>query len=94
MAKQVKGVGLGAVLLAILIVQVLPQVDLPDTAFQLGTAPIVTKTRLIVDISPLTIPNLAFNMSLSLAGIPDHVQGLISRVLASARVILLCSLLC
>jgi hypothetical protein len=45
MTKSVSFVVLCGLLLCITLVLVLPQVDLPDTAFHHGTAPIVAKAR-------------------------------------------------
>lgn len=47
------------ILLLIAVIQVLPQVDLPDTEFQLGTAPIIAKSR--------TVPPRTFGVVIEVA---------------------------
>ena len=76
-------------------VQVLPQVDLPDTAFHRNTAPIVTKASLTRASIALmsTVSTLAVTDSRSPSMKPE--QFLAGPVLGEEFLpILLCSLLC
>jgi hypothetical protein len=59
------------ILLLIAIIQVLPQVDLPDTVDQLGTAPIIAKSR--------TVSQQAFMAVIEIALLPVRTVRVNSR---------------
>jgi hypothetical protein len=85
---------LAVVLTIIALVQVLPQVDLPDTAFHEDTAPIVTKSRALsapvaITIRPIT-PTSVFPM-LTFFREPIEPSGLLG---GTSRQALLSSFLC
>ena len=87
---------LGSVLLCVALVLVLPQVDLPDTAFHCGTAPISAKSR-VTPRAPLvlrvTIP--VWSAVAKWSSEVDCEQSRVQAVpLAKFLPTLLCSLLC
>jgi len=87
---------LGSVLLCIVLLQVLPQVDLPDTAFHSGTAPLVAKSR-VTPHTPvvLRVTIQAPSAVAKLSSEVDREQSLMHAVpLTKFLPTLLCSLLC
>jgi hypothetical protein len=84
------------ILLCIVLVQVLPQVDLPDTAFHGGTAPIVAKSRVTARVR--LMPRVAipvWSSGIKQRSESDHERPLLYTLsLAKFLPILLCSLLC
>jgi hypothetical protein len=77
-------------------VQVLPQVDLPDTAFHRGTAPLVARSR-FAPRTPvaLRVTTLARSTAAMRPSEGDREQSLVHTVrLVKFLPTLLCSLLC
>ena len=81
-------------LAVIFLIQILPQVDLPDTAFHEDTAPVVTKFRSTTGLSFAIAPvpmgvqgGLQKTRFAEIAPLPDHFVSL-------SLPVLLCSLLC
>ena len=88
-------IGIFVLLTVIALVQVLPQVDLPDTAFHEDSAPIVRKLRVIsvstmapIAVSPQSLDSIAVPGTEPLAVPPP------SPVRASVVPALLCCFLC
>ena len=84
-----------ALLLVIGLIQVLPQVDLPDTAFHEDTAPVVTKLRAVA--APiLSSVIVRLDLQPSMATRSEVRERYVRPSLASGNMvpILLCSLLC
>ena len=84
---------LGCVVSVMLLIVVLPDVDLPDTAFHQGTAPIVVHAR--ATMAPAVVAVAALFQVPSAAGVSSYVHDL--DVLAgnlepNFRPILLCSI--
>ena len=94
MKKSFVCVVLPALLICIVSVQVLPQVDLPDTAFHRNTAPIVAKAR--ITAASTALKSTVFNLSVVDSRSPEmnREQLLTSAVPVKFLPILLCCLLC
>jgi len=94
MKKSFVCVVLPALLICIVSVQVLPQVDLPDTAFHRNTAPIVAKAR--ITAASTALKSTTFNLSVIESRSPEmsREQLLTSAVPVKFLPILLCCLLC
>ena len=94
MKKSFVCVVLPPLLLCIVSVQVLPQVDLPDTAFHRNTAPVVAKTR--ITAASTALKSTAFNLSVvdSRSQEINREQLLTNAVPVKFLPILLCCLLC
>jgi hypothetical protein len=98
MAKALQSTALVSVLLVIVVVQVLPQMDLPDIAFHGGTAPLVVKGRLMPNpmLTASTAVSTAVRSRLTRNSSKAHCEQ--SSLHAVPRVnflpSLLCSLLC
>jgi|SRR5690242_3800803 hypothetical protein len=87
---------LASVLLCVVLVQILPQVDLPDSAFHRGSAPLVARSRFVLDTPLMARVRIA---SRSDAVVPssesEREQSLVHTVtLVRFLPTLLCSLLC
>ena len=83
-------------LIVVAITQVLPQVDLPDTAFHEDTAPIVTKARAVAaPVLDVAVPRHPITNALTawLPAIPEGSSTLLYRSSRSLQ-ILFSALLC
>jgi hypothetical protein len=95
MTKPLRFAVLVGVLLMILVVQLLPQVDLPDIAFQRETAPVVVRSRLVPKlvvpvVSTIVLLDIVRNVSVT----HHETSNFHSVLLPVFLPILLCSLLC
>ena len=95
MIRPVWAIVLMVLLVTIGLIQVLPQVDLPDTAFHEDTAPVVTKFRAT---SAPALPVVAISLGLALFHLVSEYfwRKASEPVIATANFvpILYCSLLC
>jgi hypothetical protein len=95
MKKSFVSAVLPALLVCIVLVQVLPQVDLPDAAFHSNTAPIIGKAR--VRAASTALKNNVFNLSVVDSRAPEvNREQFLTRAVPVKKFlpILLCCLLC